>query len=44
MRLPVIGVLHIPSVIVGVLLAMFVVPYLMGLISSRRSASPTPAV
>jgi hypothetical protein len=33
--------LDLKSVIVGVVLAYFVVPYVMGLISSRKSVSTT---
>jgi hypothetical protein len=44
MRLPLIGAVHLPSLLLGVLLMWFVVPFIMGQIASRRSGSPTPAV
>ncbi len=42
MRLP-FG-LDLKSVIVGVLVAYFVVPWVMGLVASRKSAGTSPAV
>lgn len=42
MRLP-LG-LDLKSIVVGVLIAYFVVPFVMGQYSSRKGKSPSPAV
>ena len=42
MRLP-FG-LDLKSLIVGVLIAYFVIPWVMGMVASRKSASTSPAV
>lgn len=36
--------LDLKSVIVGIVLALFVYPWVMGMIASRSTRSPSPAV
>lgn len=36
--------LDLKSIIVGILLALFVYPWVMSLIASRKTTSPSPAV